>query len=60
MGSGDLVKSEGYMQTVLYKCNFLKKETVLSCIFKEIPNYLLTHTQRKKKYSDDIILTMTH
>ena len=59
MGSGDLVKYEGYMQTVLYKCNFLKKQTVLSCIFKEILNYLFTHTQRKKKInSNDIILTM--
>ena len=49
MSSGDLVKSERYTQTVLYKCNFLKKERVLPCIFKEIPNYLSTYTQRKKK-----------
>ena len=61
MGSGDLVKSEGYTQTVLYKCNFLKKETYFPVFSKRfLTTCPHTHKGKKKKNSNDIILTMTH
>ena len=50
MGSGDLVKSEGYTQTVLYKCNFLKKETYFPVFSKRfLTTCPHTHKGKKKK-----------